>query len=314
MSRSRTPPWYHPGDVAQSVRDASRGSDISTQEIVDVLQEHEFEASRDRIRRLVETTRDRLPETENPPAPDHSPDEPRTLPSRFIDAADIEYYGTRDFALILGVALARYEGSFRIPEAIDGLSVDLFWNRQHTTVAFKTIVRPTGAPAAEDVVRDVVAGKTSPPTGRSPSILAIVSNGGFTSYARDLADENDIELFGMDHLRQWFTDAKLTNSILGTLLEEGDQSSEERTEILSELQPLPNPIREEDPLENVRQVEWLDANDSDPTPTTVKQRMPVSETRPPPGQRGTLYADRDEDGDFGAFDRFTDELMEDNRE
>jgi hypothetical protein len=40
--------------------------------------------------------------------------------------------------------------------------------------------------------------------------------------------------------------------------------------------------------------------------------MPIPETLPDPGQKGTLYANPADDGDFGAFDRFMNELAEED--
>jgi hypothetical protein len=312
MSRHELPSWYEPDDVSESMQNVADNSDVYLEEVVDIFQYHEFDAPRDRIRELVETARDRISDLgSDSEAQTEVTDEPRSLEPRFVDVTDVGYLDAQDFALVLGVVLSRYEGSFTIPEVEGDVAVDLLWNRQHTTVALRTISRPPEMPVEEADVQSVVRGDTDPGTGRSLSRLGIVSNAGFTNDARDLATANDIELFGEDHLERWLADTMLTHETLGALLESEDSDTSEFEDVLADLQTIPETVRERDPLNDVTSTEWSTTDDGSPTVSGVKQRMPVAEDPPSPGTHGELYADPSEDGDFGAFDRFVNELQED---
>jgi hypothetical protein len=292
------------------VRAASQAPDLPTEKIVDTLCSHEFDAHRDRVRELVETTRQRIDREAN--ADSDAVEEPRTAVPRFLGIEDVEYLNTRDFALVLGAVLSRYEGSWRTPDAVDDLAVDLFWNRQAKTVAFRTPVRPVGTPIEASVVDAVANGDTSPPEGRSPSVLGVVSNTGFTTDARDRAGEHGIELFGPPQLRRWFGDTQLTLETLGTLLEERERKATELEDVLADLQPVPGSVADVDPLAEAHEHELAVSNDRPAGSSGVDQGPPVTDDRPAPGQQGELYADPREDGDFTSFDRFAEELtMED---
>lgn len=311
---SHTPDWYTEGDIAASLTAANQ-SDLSVTEIVDVLAEQEIDADRERIRAVVEQGLESVTAKEQTAADDtlDSVDSPRELTTRFADPDDIEYLSSREFARVLGVVLTQYEGSYRVPAVVDDLDVDLFWNRAQITVAFRTVPRANGAPVDEELVDSVARGDTTPQTGRSPSRVAIVSNGGFTDDARALATANEIELFESAHLRQWFTDAKLPQEVFGAILEEGEQQESDLDEQIKELPPLPTSVANRDPLEDVTRPPWT-PDDSTQTVNqrpTVKQRIPVHETQPEPGTQGELYADPSDDGDFGAFDRYLDNLTTD---
>jgi hypothetical protein len=312
MSRHELPSWYEPGNVSESMENVADNSDVYLEEVVDILQYHEFDAPRDRIRDLVETARDRISTLESDSAIEsEAAEEPRSLDPRFVDVTDVGYLDARDFALVLGVVLSRYEGNFMIPEAKEDVAVDLLWNRQHTTVAFRTISRPPEMPVEEADVHSVVRGDTDPDTGRSPSQLGIVSNAGFTDDARELATANDIGLFGEDRLERWLADTMLTHETLGALLESEDRDASEFEDVLADLQTIPGIVRERDPLDDVTPPGWSINGGGNTTVSGVNQRMPVGEDTPSPGTHGELYADPSEDGDFGAFDRFVNELQED---
>lgn len=309
MSRSDRPRWYHPGDVPATVRDADRAARVSTQNVVDVLASEELDAPRDRIHAMVETARERISETD--PTPTHDLETPRPLQSRFVDASDVAYLGPRDFATVLGLVLSRYEGTFRTPEDVDDVAVDLLWNRQHVTVGFRTVSRPPEAPVDRDDVVAVVDGDTTPATGRSPSTLGIVSNAGFTEIARDYAEKRDVRLFGTNYLTRWFRDARLTYDVFGALLE-GEHSADEIDELVDTLPPLPDTVREEDPLGEQPEVAWSGDDNGQPLQTNVERPIPVVDPHPNAGEKGALYANPDDDGDYGVFDRLLHELHEDN--
>lgn len=335
MSQSRTPPWHTPGDIEESLRAAFRISDLSVKEIAEVLETHEFEVPRNRVETMVETTREQFStEAAATLSSTATLEELRPTEVRVIDPTDLEYLGARDAAYVIGAMLSRYEGTFRIPEAVDELSVDLFWNRSHTTVAFGIELRPDGAPVDASAVRSIATGETTPVSGRSPSTIGIISNGTFTDEAQILATEHNIRCFGMNSLNRWCKETRLTDGVIGKLLDEGDKSIEEINELLDESLSLPDPFRERDPLQLVQEADWttstLDyeeiaeqdgsedggasaARDGDMigTPSTTGQ---AGDEYPNTGQHGVLYADPDEDGDFEAFDRFEAALNEDSQE
>lgn len=310
MSRSRRPSWYHPGDVPKTIYDAATSADVSTRTIVDVLAREELDAPEARIEAMVEAARDRV--TESDEIPTHDLDDPRPLQTRFVDADDVSYLGTSDFATVLGVVLSRYEGTFQTPEVVDDVAVDLFWNRQYTTVGIRAISRPPEAPVDRDDIEPLVEGNTTLAVGRSPSVLGVVSKAGFTSFAREYAEKHDIELFGTYHLTRWFEDARLTHGVLGSLLEGDDLDDEELAKLLDSLPSLPDAIRESDPLGELSDELWSGTDDGRTVETGVKRPIPVPDSRPDAGKTGAMYADPAKDGDYGAFDRFIHELQEED--
>ena len=309
MSRAEQPSWYHPGDVPATIRDADQTASVSTEGIVDVLASEEFEAPKERIHDMVEKARERVSEPETNAIDDL--EDPRPLRSRFVGADDVAYLGPRDFATVLGVVLSRYEGSFRTPEDVDDVAVDLYWNRQYITVGFRIVSRPPEVPVGREDVAAVVDGDTTPVAGRSPSTLGIVSNAGFTDVTRAYAEEHDVQLFGVNHLVRWFEDAKLTYDVFGSLLE-GEHSSDELDDLVDTLPPLPDIIRESDPLSKCPEVVWSGGDDGRRLQTDVARPIPVPDHQPNAGEKGTLYANPSDDGDYGAFDRLMHELQEDD--
>ncbi|WP_135304861.1 hypothetical protein [Haloarcula amylovorans] len=231
----------------------------------------------------------------------------RPLESRFVDTTDAAYLGRHDLALVLGVVLSQYDGSFQTLIDEDHVAVDLFWNRQHTTIALRTIGRPPRTPVTEKEVQEVVNGEISRPGGRAPSTVGIVSTAGFTERGRDLAEENDIELYGSAHLDRWFEDAHLTEDILGRLLEKTEEGTEDIASVVADLPELPEQIRTKDPLGTVGTTEWTSEGEvPDPPESPVFAPTPNSEsgTR----EKGILYADPDDDGDYQCFEQFIDKL------
>jgi hypothetical protein len=310
VSRSSTPHWHEPGDVVRTIRTAQRKRGVDTDRVVEVLANHELDAPRARIEKLVEATPTDLG-SDGTDVEELA--EPRADRARFVDSKDVEYLSTDEFATVLGAALSRYRGQFRTPEEVDELDVDLFWNRQHTTVALRTVPRDPGEHVEEDVVQHVVRGNTSNPSGRTPSTVGVVTNTGFTDAAAIRAEEGDLELFGAEALAQWLRDARLTPEVVGELLDEGERSDAEFEALLEELPPLPEPVADRDPLSGVDSGTGLhssiDTADRNERGAGARDRsVPVVDTPSTPGQRGELYADPEEDGDFGAFDDYMDEL------
>ncbi|GGN25654.1 MULTISPECIES: hypothetical protein [Halobacteriaceae] len=306
MSRTKSrPDWYEPGDVPTSIRNATRDATIAAEVVTDVLAEHEFDAPWSRVLDIVKTTRANLPESTSEFARRSELSTARPPPVRFVDIDDISHLSPTDCAVVLGTALSRYEGMFRTADDVDNLVIDLIWDKQHTSVSLALFPRVKDAPVTETHVEQVVQGDTAPPTGRSPSIVGIVSNAGFSEDAQSTAAESDIELFGQHAISRWLSDAQLPVSSLETLLE-NDRSPEEIEEFVSTLPDLPQSIREQDPIEDI--AAKTDVQTISVTEAKATERIPVRDQPSSAGQYGTLYADAGEDGDFGAFERFEERI------
>jgi hypothetical protein len=336
MTQQQTPPWYQPGDIAASVRRATTRDEVSTTAIVDVLATHELDTPRTRIRSLVETTHDQLadnPNTESPPSSEMQGGEPRPLSPRIVAADDIAYLGSRDFARVLGAILSQYEGGFDVAQQVDESAVDVFWYRQQTTVAFRTVPRTPETTIDASIIKAVAEGDTNPASGRPASTVGIVSNAEFSSDAHMVAAANDITLFEQPTLERWLQQVHLTHDVLGDLLEQQDLTDEEYESILDDLPALPPQLQDQDPL--TRHPPTIDQppseierdpipnNDADPdtdkdpdpddgTPQDGSSGELLGDAPADPGEQGVLYADPDEDGDAAAFDRFEAELTEDS--
>lgn len=310
MSQPESPSWYRPGDLEGSIRAAMNTDDVTIDDVVDVLQDCEFQASRDRIRRAVESACDRIEAMDAQTDP--SLEQPRSLAARFVSVDDIEYLGSRDFARILGIALSSYDGNYRIPNQEEDLAVNLIWNRQHESIALRAVSRPSDSPASVDAIRKVKKGETSPTTGRSPSVLAVASNTGFTPNARGLAEENDIEIFGQEWLMHRFGEVRLTWDVVGPIIERGGEGEDPLADLEMEREALPAPLSDVEPLIDVPEETGIEIVDADPQSDPVQSEVSsVSETEEP-GQHGVLYADPDEDGDYDALDRFAESIGADD--
>jgi len=327
MTQQPVPEWYQPEDIAASVRHAIKQTDTSTDQIVDVLVANEIDTSRDRVDTLVEAARTRLsnePNAESAPQSNAEDAEPRPLKPRLVASEDLAYLDNTDFAHVLGSILTCYGGGFKLPEQVDESSADVFWHRQHSTVAFRTVPRVSSTPVEDSVVKAVAAGDTDPISGRPASTVAVVTNTEFTDAAHDTAAANDILLFEQPALEQWLHDTRLTYDVFGSLLEQQNLSEEEYDTILDDLPALPPHLQETNPLE--RSPTAI----SQPPSSTDRNSIPDSITEPdtetPPdsasgelldespeeaGEQGVLYADPDEDGDAEVFDRLTADLTED---
>ena len=108
--------------------------------------------------------------------------------NRFLDTDDIAHLTDREFARVLSVGLERLEGSTTIQSDETSITVDLIWNRSHTSAALRTITCGKGRRVGANAVRAVAGGETAPEDGRSPSTVVLVTNSQFTSGARELAD------------------------------------------------------------------------------------------------------------------------------
>lgn len=330
MTQEEPPSWYVPGNLFETVRAAADHQGVSTRDIAATLEAREFEAPSDRLVQLVETTRERLPLQED--SGDPSLEDPRAVPSRIVGVEDVRYLNRRDFALLVGTALSRYDGHFRTPDEAGDVAIDLIWNRQHTTLVFVTIPKSPGSPVERNNVKEVVGGGTHPDYIRSPSVVGIVSPGHFTEEAQQLAASNDLDLFGATHIDKWLTDASLPFDIVGQVLERGTMTSEEIGGLLEQIEPLPQRRQENDPLAEPSSLadqsaeDLLSTADSDDKIVEESERPEADSGESEPekdssplgpddhateqGKFGELYADPDEDGEYDAFDQFADELSD----
>jgi len=327
MSQLRDQSWYEPGDIQQSLQAAFQQDSVTTDDIVDVLGEHELDASPDRILEMIETTRQQFTNTSNDSLlPTPSLDGIRENQARFITLDDLEYLGSRDVAYVVGIMLSRFEGSFRVPELVDKKAADLLWTRSDTTVGLWLEWRPNRTPVDKADIQSVVNDTTQSASDEEFSEIAIVSNAGFADQARKLASEHDIACCGPECLRRWCQETKITNTVVGEILDGENKNNEEIKEILNQLPPLPASIPVQDPLKPVTKTEWTTStlgervtsgggtSEKDQTESAPPSQSGVSEPQPAsePGQKGVLYADSDDDGDFDAFDRFVNALAEED--
>jgi hypothetical protein len=327
MSQLRDQSWYEPGNVEQSLRAAFQRDEVTANEIVDVLGEHELDASRDRILEMVETTRQQFTNTSNDSLlPTPSLDGTRENQARFITLDDLEYLGSRDVAYLVGIMLSRFEGSFQVPELVDKKAADLLWTRSDTTVGFWLEWRPNRTPVDKADIQSVVNDATQSASDEKFSEIAIISNAGFSDQARKLASEHDIACCGPKCLRRWCQDTQITNTVAGEILDGENKSNEDIKEILNQLPPLPASLPTQDPLKPVTKTEWTTStlgekiisgdgtSEKDQTESAPPSQSGVSEPEPAsePGQKGVLYADPEDDGDFDAFNRFANDLAEED--
>jgi len=304
---SEPPPWYVKGEIHSSIINAYHSSGADTTKIVETLAEYEIDAPTDRIQTLVNSVKsERISQIKENSTAQTPNTTVRSNPARYIDTADISYLAPRDAAFTIGAALTRYEGSFRVPDNREQLAIDLIWDRQHRTVAFGIFTRETSDPVTEDELKRLAEGETSPASGRSPSVIGAIATSEFNTDARSLADENGIELFGASALTRWLQDAQLTPDVFGKILED-DLTPEEIMEIGSTLEPLPTAVADSDPLDPSPPTQNQLAENED---TAAKETsMPVDDSVAVTGQKGTLYADASDDGDYDGIDRFVDGLQ-----
>lgn len=327
MSQTRAPSWYESGDIEQSLRAAFQQDSVTTDDIVNVLGEHEFDASRDRLLEMVETTRHQFTNATTESAlTTPSLDETRENQVRFINLSDLEYLGSQKAAYLIGTMLSRFEGSFRLPEVVDKKAADLLWMRSDTTVGLWLKWRPNGPPVDKTDLQSVGSSATQSISDEEFAEMAVVSNVGFTDEARGRASEHDIACCGPNRLRRWCQEIQITNAIAGEILDGGTKSNEEINEILNQLPPLPASIPAQDPLKPVTKTEWTTSTlgeqsksedgrlEEAKTDTTHSSQSSGSGPQPSSerGQSSVLDGDADVDGDLDAIDRFAKALTEEN--
>lgn len=312
MSDHEGASWYTPGDVPGSIEAATVDSSVYVEHIVDVLQAHELDAPRSRIRALVTSTREQISKRNSTRTEIEEPlEDPRPVQSRVFDVDDAVHLGQRNLATILGVTLSRYAGSFSLVDPEVDSVLDLLWNKQHTTVGFHVVTRPDQEPLSADHVTAVHEGSTDTGSGRSPAQLAVIGPATATERARSVAEDHDIVVVDADLLRRWFSEVRLTPAFVGRILEAETAAYDELAHLISELEPMPDVVVNRDPLDVNHSSRPIATGDTTAVTPGIDQALPVEDETPPPGTQGKLYSDPSDDGDFGAFDRFVDNLEED---
>ncbi|SEH66815.1 Restriction endonuclease [Halopenitus malekzadehii] len=201
------------------------GNGVRTDEVISVLEEHEFQdLSRQRVTSIVSSTAERRESHREKPKLSQRPSTtgtPEGYDSRHTDREDAEYLSNKEFAFLLMAILSRMDGSTVRPDRLD-TEVDLFWRRQHKTIAFRTLARPDGVPIDAAVIQSVIEGETNPQQGRNPSRVVALTNTYFTDEAAERAEDSDVELRDGSHLAEWLDRTRVPIDLLGDLLEYGD--------------------------------------------------------------------------------------------
>lgn len=295
---SATPAWYRRGDVPASVRAATTAG-VDVEEIVDVLHTREFDAPRRRVQTMVEA---KEPATKSTTAVADSIEvEPHDV--RYVDETDLGYLVERDLAIVVGVMLCQFGGSYRIVDEADDPPFNLVWMGTHETVGLRTVSLPPGEQAGKAAVRDIVNGDSIPSDVQDPTARCIVSPKGFTEDAVSAAEMNDVRTIGPSDLEMLLRHVRLTPAILGALPEVEELIAEELGE-LSNAQ---------------RRLDQFDPFDLSPLDRFTPTDIDVDRELDRPGtslggpsvsngdgdrETGTLYADPGEDGDAEALERF----------
>lgn len=239
--------WYRDGPLVAVVQEAV-SSNVEQTEIVDVLSERRFpNATRRRIEAIVAGAVERRtshPGQASPSQSTQSNEPSRSVPARFVDYADIEYLGDREFSHLVALILEYFDGSTTFP-LLDAL--DLLWNRKHTSVGIQTVATQNHQKTL-DAIQEIATGKTNPPDARSPSRLVVVTAANIDEELTDEASDVDVELCGRGQVARWLRIARLPPSSYGPLLEKGEQSSFDAQSVLEELPPLPSRVKGRDPL------------------------------------------------------------------
>lgn len=324
--------WYDPESVRATVANG-RANGIDTEHIVEQLSLREFkDVPLTRVERIVDRTlvsEETSVRASDLSQPEQTDAKPRKPPTNKLSVRDLEYLSNREAARLVGVALELFDGNtVRLSGATQGES-DLVWHRQHMSVALRIVSIPSGA-VGPTHIEALLNGMTVPDDVRSPSELAIVTNRTFTQEALDSATEHDIHCFDAGHVEEWFRRARIPMTAVGILLEDGESHDGPLTDLV-DIPPIPDPRKTVDPLEIDRafDIDELttepppaidtpspeDSGDGDPGLARSTGRDGLLGSAPStPGQTGTLYADPNDDGDFGAFDRFVDDIRDESQQ
>lgn len=278
--------------------------------------------------------------------------QPREKVHRRFGLNDVPYLSHREAARAIGLVLELFDGNTVRPPENSPTECNLYWNRQHSTVGVRVVPAPNWK-VDTDEVRPLVEGETGIEGNRASSDLALVTNGTITSDAVTLAVDNDINCIEGGRLAAWLRRARVDRVALGTVLEDGENHDGPLSELV-ELDTVPQPRAQDPlTMRSVIDSSALQPQDDDQTQqaqkgetrsernesnTTVGSSGGESSGRgstntdgispgvsdpdtsnrrkksQPDGEKGTLYADPEEDGDFEAFDRFADSLKSEESE
>lgn len=294
---SAAPAWYRSNDIPASVR-AATADDVAVDEIVDVLHAREFDVPRRRIQAMIEA-REPVPESTTDA---RHPAQVGAHDVRYVDETDLGYLSERELAIILGVTLSQFGGSYQVVSETNDSVFDLIWMGPDETVGLRTDVSPEEQ-AGEAVVREVIESNSIASEIGDPTASCVVSPGEFTTDAMELATSNNVRMIGIDHLSEWLRHARVSPAVLGSFREFEDLVDEEL-----------------DGLSNARshldRVDPFDLSPRDRFSTiAVDIGRAINSSRASPDRRsafnvdgkrdtGILYADPSEDGDSEALDRF----------
>lgn len=321
MSRDR-PEWFVDRDVEQTVQRA-RAADVPEERVVETLAEHAFDGLRDeRITNIVERVPDDRRTTDGGIAGlSQSPSataEPREIPPRRFSVDDVEYLSDAEFARVLGLALEQFGGeSIR---TADESPLDLYWSRDETTVGIRAATSTSNTVDARSV-ETLTNGTATSPDRISPDSVVLTTDDDVPAATVETATEAGIAVIDRGQLETVFERAALPAAAVGTVLEDGATHDGPLAELV-DLDSVPEPRRtieagatrtaaeidvergSIDPISS----EGSDGDPDQPTDTSTGPTTPNDGTSPPPGETGVLYADPDEDGDYDAFDEFTEEI------
>lgn len=329
MSQQSLPEWFVKGDLRATVWNA-REAGVSADAIVKMLGETMFDGRpTDRIKRIVE----RIPEQTAAQSADNdrrlsqppsTSVEPRERPPRRFSVRDVAYLSDQEFARVLGLALEQFDGETRRPVSDDRSTVNLLWERPDATIGLRTIVS-SGSGIEANTVKTVVESSTADRAGQ----LAVVTNTEFSTQATTVADDAEVLLIDRGQLETIYDRATLPIDAVGAVVEHGAEHDGPLSEMV-DVDPVPEPSRSIDTQPTVTAAEIETISDPSDQPGLSDDRTSDTDTEeggsagpsdgeskpvgaedeeswsePSPGETGILYADPEEDGDYDAFDDFT---------
>jgi hypothetical protein len=288
------------------------------------------ELSNERIKAIVEAVPEQTDHSDTvtrPLSQEPSTDaEPRDRRTRIVSLADFAYLSPREAARVLGLTLEQFDGNTARPPANESTECDLYWHRQHRTMGLQIVPAVASKVNKQDII-DLNTGSTTVADIRSPSELAVVTNGRVADEAKSKAEENDIGWFDGGHLKSWFRRAKITQAAVGTVLENGENHDGPLSDLV-ELPDIPSSVSR-DPFKMERAIKEtaipVGIETTRESASTEEPPTPSSEQPSPSSvdsntttadfdfvETGRLYADPKQDGDYRALDRLVEDIKPDS--
>lgn len=334
MSQQSAPSWYVPDDLWATVENARAAGD-SVSAVANFLAETELEGvPKERVERIVSAVPETTSSTDGGVDLSQTPStsaEPRTQLSRRFSVADVEYLADDEFARVLRLAFEAFGDETVQPPADDPF--DLYWDRDDETLGVKTVTA-TGDDLCTDVV-EAAAADESPRVDVSFDRAIVVTNGRFTNDATEAAADAGIVLLDRGQLETILERAMLSTTAVGTVLEAGETHDGtlqkltaieavpdvrctidgEATRTAAEIDRITDPEALGGEDDRNDDSETTGEDDTEPTPEAGDDDSLVepgdtetTDDSVEQGERGVLYANPDEDGDYDAFDDFVEEL------